>query len=215
VLKRCLDVIVAACVLVVLSPVLAVLAMLIRRKLGSPVLFRQPRIGLGNTEFELVKFRSMSSLSDAQGKLLPDAQRMTPFGGWLRSTSLDELPTLWNVLCGHMSLVGPRPLIAAYLPLYSDLQKRRHEVKPGVTGWAQVNGRNTLSWERKFALDVWYVDNRSLRLDVRILFMTVVKVLRRDGINAEGSATMPVFTGSGKESSRQTIDASAEAMVDE
>ena len=166
-----------------------------RRKLGSPVLFTQVRPGVHGKPFLMVKFRTMTDERDASGALLPDAKRLTPFGRFLRASSLDELPELWNVLRGEMSLVGPRPLLMEYLPLYSPEQARRHEVRPGITGWAQVNGRNAISWADKFALDVWYVDNRSLWLDVKILWRTVRKVLVRDGISAAGEATMPKFTG--------------------
>ncbi|UGV31825.1 sugar transferase [Halopseudomonas aestusnigri] len=195
-IKRLFDVLASAFVLVVLFPVIVVVAVLIHRKLGSPVFFRQPRPGLNGKPFEMVKFRTMLDATDKHGNPLPDAERLTPFGQFLRSASLDELPELWNVLKGDMSLVGPRPLLMEYLPLYSPVQARRHEVRPGVTGWAQVNGRNTLSWEDKFKLDVWYVDNRSLWLDIKVLFLTVKKVLVRDGISAEGEATMSKFTGS-------------------
>ncbi len=174
---------------------LALLAWRIRRKLGSPVLFIQQRPGLHGKPFRMVKFRTMTDARDAAGQLLPDAQRLTPFGCFLRASSLDELPELWNVMRGEMSLVGPRPLLMEYLPLYSPQQARRHEVRPGITGWAQVNGRNAISWADKFALDVWYVDHRSLWLDVRILWLTMRKVLVRDGISAAGEATMPRFEG--------------------
>lgn len=180
-----------------LLPVLLVTALLVRFKLGSPVFFRQRRIGLGGHAFQLVKFRSMTNNTDSQGVILPDIERLSSFGYLLRSSSLDELPSLWCVLKGEMSLVGPRPLLPEYLPLYNDHQYRRHEVRPGITGWAQINGRNALSWEQKFDLDVWYVDNRILRLDALILFRTIVRVIRRDGISASGDATMPFFTGSG------------------
>lgn len=185
-------------VLVLLSsplwvPVLAVLALVVRWKLGAPVFFRQARPGLQGNIFEMVKFRTMTDERDASGQLLPDAVRLTPFGRWLRATSLDELPELWNVVKGEMSLVGPRPLLVRYLDRYSPEQRRRHDVPPGITGWAQVNGRNALRWEEKFALDVWYVDHRSLALDVRILFLTFARVLRRDGVAAPGEATMPEF----------------------
>lgn len=193
--KRILDFLVAALALWLFLPVLAVVAWEIRRKLGSPVLFRQVRPGLDGKPFEMIKFRTMRDAVDAQGNSLPDSERMTPFGSFLRASSLDELPELWSVLKGDMSLVGPRPLLMEYLPLYSPEQYRRHEVRPGVTGWAQINGRNALSWEEKFKLDVWYVDNRSLWLDLRIIFLTVKKVVVRDGISAEGEATMPKFTG--------------------
>ncbi len=176
-------------------PLLGVVALLVRVKLGSPVFFRQARPGLHGKSFQLVKFRSMTSQRDASGQLLPDAQRLTAFGRLLRSTSLDELPELWNVLRGEMSLVGPRPLLVEYLPLYSPRQARRHEVRPGLTGLAQVKGRNALSWEEKFEWDVRYVENRSLLLDLKILALTVRAVLIRDGISAEGAATMPPFRG--------------------
>lgn len=195
-MKRIFDVLAAALVLVVLALPLTILAVLIRRRLGSPVLFRQLRPGRNGKPFMMVKFRTMTDARDEHGALLPDGDRLTPFGRFLRASSLDELPELWNVLKGDMSLVGPRPLLMAYLPLYSTQQARRHEVRPGVTGWAQVNGRNALSWEEKFRLDVWYVDNRSLWLDIKILWLTVRKVLVRDGISAAGEATMPAFTGS-------------------
>lgn len=181
--------------LIFLSPVLLLVACLIWRQMGMPILFQQTRPGLHGKPFPMVKFRTMRNAVDAQGNLLPDAQRLTPLGRFLRSSSLDELPELWNVLKGEMSLVGPRPLLMEYLPLYSDEQARRHEVRPGITGWAQVNGRNAISWEEKFALDVWYVDNRSMWLDLRILWLTALKVVRRDGISAAGEATMPRFMG--------------------
>lgn len=187
-----------------LSPILLILAALVRFKLGSPVLFRQKRPGLGSVPFQMLKFRSMRDAVDAHGTTLPDAERLTSFGRLLRSTSLDELPGLWNVLVGNMSLVGPRPLLMEYLPLYSPEQARRHEVRPGITGWAQVNGRNALSWDEKFALDVWYVDHQSLWLDIKILFLTVLKVFKREGISAAGEATMPRFTGS-KESDQTQV----------
>lgn len=194
-MKRLLDLTVATGALVLLSPIFLLLAWLVRRRLGSPVLFRQARPGLHGETFEMVKFRTMREAVDAKGHLLPDSERLTPFGKFLRSTSLDELPELWNVLKGEMSLVGPRPLLIEYLPLYSPEQARRHEVRPGITGWAQINGRNALSWEEKFRLDVWYVDNRSLWLDLKIVWMTVAKVFRREGISAAGEATMAKFTG--------------------
>lgn len=194
-IKRTFDIIASALGLLLLFPVIAVVAWQIRRKLGSPVLFRQTRPGLSGKPFEMIKFRSMRDASDAAGNPLPDAERMTPFGSFLRSSSLDELPELLNVLKGDMSLVGPRPLLMEYLPLYTHGQYRRHEVRPGVTGWAQINGRNALSWEEKFKLDVWYVDNRSLWLDLKIIFLTVKKVVMRDGISADGEVTMPKFTG--------------------
>jgi len=194
--KRLLDVGLSLLALVVLAPVLAALGILVRLKLGSPVLFRQRRPGLKGIPFELLKFRTMTDARGADGQLLPDAERLTPFGQWLRRTSLDELPELWNVLCGEMSLVGPRPLLMEYLPLYTPEQARRHDVRPGITGWAQVNGRNALSWEDKFRLDVWYVEHQSLALDLRIIGLTAWKVLRREGISAAGEATMAKFTGS-------------------
>ncbi len=193
--KRLTDLGMTLTALTLLWPVLFCLAMLVRLKLGAPVFFRQTRPGLHGRPFRLIKFRTMRDAFDAQGKPLPDAERLTPFGRWLRSTSLDELPELWNVLKGEMSLVGPRPLLMEYLPLYSAEQARRHEVKPGITGWAQVNGRNALSWEGKFELDVWYVDHQSFWLDVQIIALTIKKVLLREGISAQGEATMPRFTG--------------------
>ena len=194
-MKRFFDFMVSALGLLLLAGPLVLLAWQVRRKLGSPVLFTQVRPGLHGKPYRMIKFRTMTDARDASGALLPDAQRLTPFGRFLRSSSLDELPELWNVLRGEMSLVGPRPLLMEYLPLYSPEQARRHEVRPGITGWAQVNGRNAISWADKFALDVWYVDHRSLWLDVRILWLTVRKVLMRDGISAAGEATMPKFEG--------------------
>lgn len=194
--KRLLDLGMVLLALTLLWPVLLCLAMLVRLKLGAPVFFRQTRPGLHGRSFQLIKFRTMRDAFDAQGKPLPDAERLTNFGRRLRATSLDELPELWNVLKGEMSLVGPRPLLMEYLPLYSTEQARRHEVKPGVTGWAQINGRNALSWEEKFELDLWYVDHRSLWLDFKIIVLTIKKVLLREGISAQGEATMPRFTGS-------------------
>lgn len=194
-MKRVFDLLAAAIGLLILAVPLALLAWQVRRKLGSPVLFTQVRPGLHGQPFRMVKFRTMTDERDASGALLHDAQRLTPFGRFLRSSSLDELPELWNVLRGEMSLVGPRPLLMEYLPLYSPEQARRHEVRPGITGWAQVNGRNAISWADKFALDVWYVDHHSIFLDVRILWLTVRKVLVRDGISAAGEATMPKFEG--------------------
>ena len=193
--KRAIDLILSATALLLLAPILSIVALLIRRKLGSPILFAQVRPGLDGQPFRMVKFRTMTDARDADGNLLPDTDRLPPFGRWLRATSLDELPELWNVLKGEMSLVGPRPLLMQYLPLYSVEQARRHMVKPGLTGWAQINGRNALTWDEKFALDSWYVDNRGLWLDVKILCMTALKVIRRDGINAASDMTMPVFTG--------------------
>lgn len=198
-IKRCMDVAVSLGGLFFLSPVLLVLALLVRRKLSSPVLFRQQRPGLNGKIFTMYKFRTMTDKRDAEGNLLPDEDRLPAFGKFLRSTSLDELPELINVLKGDMSLVGPRPLLVQYLPRYSTFQARRHEVRPGITGWAQVNGRNALSWEEKFALDVWYVDNASFSLDLKILWMTVLKIMKREGISQEGQATMSQFLGTEKE----------------
>ena len=194
-MKRLLDVLAAMLALVLLSIPLAVLAIQVRRNLGSPVFFRQMRPGLRGQPFQMVKFRTMTDARGPDDSLLADAQRLTSFGKFLRSSSLDELPELWNVLKGDMCLVGPRPLLMEYLPLYSLEQARRHEVRPGITGWAQVNGRNALSWDEKFRLDVWYVDNQSFWLDIKILWMTVQKVLVREGVSAAGEATMPKFTG--------------------
>ena len=194
-MKRLFDVLFAVMTLLLLALPLLSLTWLVRNKLGSPVFFRQTRPGLHGKSFEMVKFRTMTDERGPDGLLLPDAVRLTSFGRFLRSTSLDELPELWNVIKGEMSLVGPRPLLMEYLPLYTSEQARRHEVRPGITGWAQVNGRNGISWEDKFMLDVWYVDNRRLWLDIKILWLTVRKVLVRDGINAPGDATMPVFKG--------------------
>jgi len=195
-LKRCFDFVVALAGIVVLSPLLLIIVALVRWRLGSPVLFRQQRPGLGGRPFTLVKFRTMTDARAADGAAAPDAQRLTAFGRFLRSTSLDELPELYNVLVGDMSLVGPRPLLMEYLPLYNAHQRRRHEVRPGITGWAQVNGRNAITWERKFDLDVWYVDNASFLLDLKILWLTLWRVLRREGISAADSATAERFTGS-------------------
>ena len=197
-LKRLFDLVSASLALLLLFPVLLLVAWLVHQRLGSPVLFRQVRPGLGGKPFEMVKFRTMRDAVDTEGNALPDAERLTPFGRFLRSTSLDELPELWNVIKGDMSLVGPRPLLMEYLPLYSAEQARRHEVRPGITGWAQVNGRNAVSWPEKFALDIWYVDNRSLLLDIRILLLTIKKVFVREGISAEGQATASRFTGDEK-----------------
>lgn len=194
-MKRLFDIVLACVALTVLAIPILIVIWMVRRKLGSPVFFRQVRPGLHGKPFEMVKFRSMTDARDAEGNLLPDADRLPAFGRFLRGSSLDELPELWNVVKGDMSLVGPRPLLMEYLPLYSKEQARRHEVRPGVTGWAQVNGRNALSWEDKFRLDVWYVDHRSLWLDIRILWATVRKVIVREGISAAGEATMSKFTG--------------------
>ena len=195
-MKRLFDIVVSACALLMLALPMLVVIWMVRRKLGSPVFFTQVRPGMHGKPFKMVKFRSMISERSTDGELLPDAVRLTPFGRFLRSTSLDELPELWNVLKGDMSLVGPRPLLMEYLPLYSPEQARRHEVRPGITGWAQVNGRNAIGWEDKFKLDVWYVDHCSLWLDIKILWLTVKKVLVREGISAAGEATMGKFTGS-------------------
>jgi lipopolysaccharide/colanic/teichoic acid biosynthesis glycosyltransferase len=194
-LKRMIDICVSTLALMLLAPVLCVLALLIASSMGSPVLFRQTRPGKDGRPFEMLKFRSMRDANDASGQPLPDAERMTKFGTWLRSTSLDELPGLWSVLKGDMSLVGPRPLLMEYLPLYSPEQARRHEVRPGITGWAQVNGRNAISWEEKFAYDVWYVDNRSLWLDAKILALTVLKVLGRKDIDDASGVGQDKFRG--------------------
>ncbi|MBZ0333212.1 sugar transferase [Marinobacter sp. AL4B] len=195
-LKRLFDIVASFFGLLTLSPVIAIVVWLVRRKLGSPVFFRQVRPGKDGKPFEMIKFRTMLDVVDVNGEPLPDAERMTPFGSFLRSSSLDELPGLWNVLKGDMSLVGPRPLLMKYLPLYSAEQSRRHEVRPGLSGWAQVNGRNAISWEDRFKLDVWYVDNRTFWLDIKIIFLTIKKVFVRDGISAEGEATMSKFKGS-------------------
>lgn len=194
-IKRMLDVIVSLVSLVVLLPVLLLIAAYIASNFGKPVLFKQTRPGLYGRPFQMVKFRSMRDSHDANGNPLPDAERLTSFGRKLRASSLDELPELWNVLKGEMSLVGPRPLLMEYLPLYSPEQARRHQVRPGITGWAQVNGRNAIDWDQKFALDLWYVEHRSLLLDLKIICMTVAKVFVREGISSEGEATMPKFTG--------------------
>lgn len=194
-LKRAFDIAASTSALVVLSPVLAITAYKVKKELGSPVLFRQTRPGLHGKPFEMIKFRTMKDATDKEGNALPDSQRLTEFGKKLRASSLDELPELWNVLKGDMSLVGPRPLLMEYLPLYSAEQAKRHNVRPGVTGYAQVNGRNSLSWEDKFKLDTWYVEHQSLWLDMKILLKTVKRVIIKDGISAEGEATMTKFTG--------------------
>jgi lipopolysaccharide/colanic/teichoic acid biosynthesis glycosyltransferase len=194
-LKRAFDFSVTVLSMPIWLPVVGAVALVVRLQLGTPVSFHQARPGLNGRIFKLVKFRSMTDERDETGALLADEARLTPFGRWLRSTSLDELPSLYNVLKGEMSLVGPRPLLVEYLPLYSATQARRHEVRPGLTGWAQVNGRNAVTWEEKFELDVWYVENRSFWLDLRVLVMTVAKVFQRAGINAQGEATMPRFLG--------------------
>ena len=194
-IKRACDIVASAVGLAVLSPLLLVVALLVRLKLGAPVLFRQERPGVGGRPFQMFKFRTMTGARDSSGALLPDGERLTAFGHFLRSTSLDELPELINVLKGEMSVVGPRPLLMQYLSRYTPEQMRRHEVRPGITGWAQINGRNGLSWEQKFTLDVWYVDNRSLRLDLKIIALTVWKILKREGISQPGQATMEEFLG--------------------
>ena len=194
--KRAFDVLVSLCGLIVAGPVLLVVALLVRVFLGSPVLFRQQRPGLNAKAFEILKFRTMTDAVGADGALLPDKDRLTAFGRFLRSSSLDELPELWNVLKGEMSLVGPRPLLMEYVPLYDETQMRRHNMRPGITGWSQVNGRNAIGWDEKFALDVWYVDNQSMLLDLKILVMTVASLVRREGINASENVPMPKFTGS-------------------
>lgn len=198
-LKRIFDVVVSLSAIALLFPVILLVAVLIKFKLGSPILFSQNRPGLDGQVFKMLKFRTMRDVIDTNGKPLPDSERMTKFGAFLRSTSLDELPGLFNVLKGEMSLVGPRPLLEQYLPLYSTEQARRHNVRPGITGWAQVNGRNAISWQAKFNYDVWYVDNKSFWLDLKILFLTVKKVFIREGINADGEATMAAFTGNENE----------------
>ena len=194
-LKRPLDIAGALVGLLLLSPVLLGITLAVRRRMGPPALFSQLRAGLGGRPFRLYKFRSMTDARDGDGSLLPDADRLTPLGVFLRRTSLDELPQLWNVLCGAMSLVGPRPLLLEYVPLYDERQRKRLSVRPGITGWAQINGRNALTWEEKFELDVWYVEHRTFWFDLKILAATVWKVLRREGIAAPGEATMPPFRG--------------------
>lgn len=193
-IKRLFDITVSACTLFALLPVLKIIAWQVRRKMGPPVLFRQIRPGLYGKPFQIIKFRTMRDTNDAKGNPLPDSERMTQFGNFLRSSSLDELPELWNVFKGDMSMVGPRPLLMEYLPLYSPEQARRHEVRPGLTGWAQINGRNTLGWEDKFKLDVWYVDNQSLWLDLKIILLTIKKVCIQEGIRAVGEMTTTKFT---------------------
>ncbi|WP_166169740.1 sugar transferase [Acinetobacter sp. SA01] len=194
-LKRVLDVVIASTALLLLSPVYFFVAYKVRKNLGSPVLFRQVRPGLHGKPFEMIKFRSMKDAVDENGNPLPDSERLIPFGQMLRATSLDEMPELWNVIKGEMSIVGPRPLLMEYLPLYNSEQAKRHNVRPGITGYAQVNGRNAISWEKKFELDTWYVENQSLWLDFKIMLKTVKKVLAKDDISAEGEATMSKFTG--------------------
>ncbi len=199
-MKRLLDIIIASIALILLSPLYAYVAYKVKKNLGSPVLFRQVRPGLNGKPFEMIKFRTMKDAVDAQGNPLPDSERLTPFGKMLRSTSLDEMPELWNVIKGDMSIVGPRPLLMEYLPLYNEEQAKRHLVRPGMTGHAQVNGRNAISWEEKFKLDTWYVENQSIWLDFKIMLKTVKKVLAKDDINEAGEATMSKFTGSEKDS---------------
>lgn len=194
-MKRLFDLVVALLLLPSIFLMCLMIALFVKIKLGSPVIFTQLRPGLNGKIFNMVKFRTMTNKCDLDGNLLPDSIRLTKFGKFLRSTSLDELPGLWNVIKGNMSLVGPRPLLVEYLPLYNDRQMRRHEVLPGITGWAQVNGRNAISWDEKFDLDVWYVDNQSIWLDVKILWLTVKKVIMRDGINQDGQATSEYFKG--------------------
>lgn len=193
--KRIFDIVGAIVGLVIFSPVFIWAAYRIRRELGSPVIFRQPRAGLKGREFTLRKFRSMTDARGPDGELLSDAERLTPFGKRLRASSIDELPQLWNVLIGDMSLVGPRPLLLRYVPLYNETERRRLDAKPGITGWAQIHGRNAISWQQKFAHDVWYVDNWSFWLDIKVIFMTIKAAIKREGISAEGEATMPPFTG--------------------
>ncbi|MCW1929099.1 sugar transferase [Bhargavaea beijingensis] len=194
-MKRIFDIVISFTALIVLSGIIGITAFLIRVKIGSPVIFKQKRPGLSGEPFYVYKFRTMTNERDQDGELLPDEVRLTAFGKLVRKLSLDELPQLWNVFKGDMSFVGPRPLLMEYLPLYNEHQARRHEVRPGITGWAQVNGRNAISWEEKFDYDVWYVDNQSFWLDIKILFMTVLKVFKSDGINQTGQATMARFTG--------------------
>lgn len=195
-LKRLLDIIIASTALILLSPLYFYVANKVKKNLGSPVLFRQVRPGLHGKPFEMIKFRTMKDATDAQGNPLPDSERLTPFGKMLRATSLDEMPELWNVIKGDMSIVGPRPLLMEYLPLYNKDQAKRHDVRPGMTGHAQVNGRNAISWEEKFKLDTWYVENQSIWLDFKIMLKTVKKVIAKDDINEAGEATMTKFTGS-------------------
>jgi len=194
-MKRFVDLLLSSTALLLLSPIIILVAWKIKKNLGSPILFRQQRPGLNGEVFGMFKFRSMRDLVDSNGTMLPDSKRLTPFGEKLRSSSLDELPGLWNVIKGDMSLVGPRPLLVEYLPLYNHEQAKRHNVRPGITGWAQVNGRNAISWEEKFKLDVWYVDNQTMWVDIKILLLTVKKVFVKDGISADGHVTMEPFKG--------------------
>ena len=194
-IKRLLDIVIASTALILLSPVYLIVSRKVKKNLGSPVLFRQVRPGLNGKPFEMIKFRTMKDALDAEGKPLPDSERLTPFGKMLRATSLDEMPELWNVIKGDMSIVGPRPLLMEYLPLYNSDQAKRHNVRPGITGHAQVSGRNAISWEKKFELDTWYVEHQSLWLDFKIMLKTVKKVIAKDDISAEGEATMSKFTG--------------------
>ncbi|MNG58922.1 putative sugar transferase EpsL [compost metagenome] len=202
-LKRLLDIIIASTALILLSPLYAFVAYKVKKNLGSPVLFRQVRPGLHGKPFEMIKFRTMKDAVDANGQPLPDSERLTAFGKMLRSTSLDEMPELWNVIKGDMSIVGPRPLLTEYLPLYNEEQAKRHNVRPGMTGYAQVNGRNAIGWEEKFKLDTWYVEHQSILLDFKIMFKTVHKVLAKDDISAEGEATMTRFTGTEKKDAKK------------
>ncbi|HDS1758575.1 sugar transferase [Pseudomonas sp. M5] len=197
-IKRIFDILASFFGILFLLPVLLVVAWAVKRKLGSPILFRQVRPGARGVPFEMIKFRTMLDAHDSKGEPLADADRMTVFGKFLRSTSLDELPELWNVLKGEMSIVGPRPLLMEYLPLYNERQNLRHKVRPGITGWAQINGRNALSWQEKFELDAWYVENRTFLLDLKIIALTIVKVFKRDGVSANGEVTMPKFQGNKK-----------------
>lgn len=198
--KRLIDVVVAGGLLLLFLPLIAIVSLAIWLNMGRPILFRQLRPGKDEVLFSIYKFRTMTSERDHRGRLLPNVQRITPLGRLLRSTSLDELPQLWNVLRGEMSLIGPRPLLPEYVPLYSEHQRRRHEVAPGITGWAQVNGRNVISWEERFDLDVWYVDNQSFHLDLKIIWLTALKILRREGVNESESVTMTPFRGSSNSS---------------
>ena len=194
-MKRLLDIIISLSALILLAPLYAIIGYKVKKNLGSPIFFKQTRPGLQAQPFDMIKFRTMKDATDASGNLLPDSMRMTAFGKMLRSSSLDELPELWNVLKGDMSLVGPRPLLMEYVPLYNQEQARRHEMRPGITGWAQINGRNNISWNDKFKLDVWYIDNQSLLLDLKILLLTVKKVIIKEGINEKNEVTMSKFSG--------------------